>query len=112
MMHLPPTDHAAAELHAAAHLADARAGGDPFNPWTALAAQLRLVAAGLDPAPPAPVPHRDSAGAHVTAALDQLDTADAGTGVVDPAFWRRHVEHLQAETDRLETTASQPQGQQ
>lgn len=104
-----PLDDAAAELHAAAVLADTRAGGDRFNPWTALAAQLRLVAAGLHPALTTQRPRRDTPAAHVAAALDRLDTADPAT-TSDLEFWRRHVEQLREHAARLEASTGLPQG--
>lgn len=105
-----PLDAAAAALHAAAVLADALAAGDPFNPWTALAAQLRLVAAGLHPAPTTQPPRCDTPAAYVTAALDQLTTADPGAaGDTDLAFWRRHVQQLHEHAVRLEAHTGQPQ---
>ncbi len=104
-----PLDAAAAELHAAAVLADTRAAGDPFNPWISLAAQLRLVAAGLHPAPITQPPRRDTPAAYVTAALDQLTTADHDAAT-DLTFWRRHVERLHEHAARLEAPTGHPQG--
>lgn len=109
-MSLIPLDEAAAELHAAAVIADGHSVGDPFSPWTALAAQLRLVAAGLDPTPVTRPQHRDLATRHVTAALDLLDSVLRSAGFMDLAFWHRHVEHLHTETARLEATLSHRQG--
>lgn len=97
-----PLDAAAAELHAAAALADHRADGDPFSPWTALGGQLRLVAAGLDPAPATHARLRKTLGGHTAAALERLDELDVSSKPADLAFWRRHVEHLHGQATRLE----------
>ena len=109
MNHIP-LDLAAAELHAAAALADHHAGGDLFSPWTALSGQLRLVAAGLDPAPVANAQPRPTAGSHIGAALDRLDDLDAESRPTDLDFWRRHVKHLHAQATRFEGRTEMPRG--
>lgn len=105
-----PLDEAAAELHAAAALADARACGDPFSRWTALGGQLRLVAAGLDPAPVTHAEPLATPAAHAAAALDRLDELEAASAPGDLGFWRRHVEHLCEQATRLESDARAPRG--
>ena len=106
-----PLDAAAAELYAAAGLADARAGGDPFSPWFALAGQLRLVAAGLEPAPATTAPSRLSPAAHTAAALERVAELDSGSRPEDLGSWRRHVEHLHNRATQLDTPVTTPQGQ-
>lgn len=101
-MNQVPLDAAAAELHAAAALADHRAGGDPFSPWTALGGQLRLVAAGLDPAPVMHTRPRKTLGGHTAAALERLDDLNADSRPTDLDFWRQHLEHLHEHATRLE----------
>ncbi|WP_347351223.1 hypothetical protein [Intrasporangium sp.] len=105
-----PADQAAAELHAAAVLADTRAHRDPFSPWTALAAQLRLVAAGLHPAPATLAPRRDTIAGHVAAALERLDTPGPEPAEEDAGLWRGHLTHLREQAVRLDAAAGQPRG--
>ena len=106
-----PLDAAAAELHSAADLADARAEGDPFSPWFALARQLRLVAAGIEPAPETTAPSRLSPAAHTAAALERVNELDSGSEPEDLAFWRRHMEHLHKRATQLGAPGTMPQGQ-
>lgn len=107
-MNLIPLDAASAELHAGAALADQRADGDPFSPWTALGGQLRLVAAGLDPAPLTHARLRKTLGEHTAAALDRLDELNASCRPADLDFWRRHLEHLHEQASRLDARAGDP----
>ncbi len=93
-MNQPHLDAAAAELRGAADLADARADRDPFSPWAALAGQLRLVAAGLDPAPATVATTRLTPASHTAAALVQLDRLHEPSEPEDVDFWRRQVEDL------------------
>ena len=71
---------AATELHRAAAHADLAGDGDPFSPWTALAGQIRLVAAGIAIVPEPP--HSRKAARHRPSVVDWLDVeclADPGT---------------------------------
>jgi hypothetical protein len=102
---------AAAELRSAASLADARAAGDLFSPWFALAGQLRLVAAGLDPTSETSAPSRLTLAAHTAAALDHLDKFGPRSAQEDLESWRRHAQRLHIRATQLSQPTDAPEGQ-
>ena len=65
---------AAAELVQAAILADQYSAGEPYSPWTALAGQIRLIAAQLTAAPAHPPNRQRRVGEHVAVARSALST--------------------------------------
>ncbi|AXG14522.1 hypothetical protein [Intrasporangium calvum] len=109
-MNQPPLDAASAELRCAADLADLRAGSDPFSAWTALAGQLRLIAAGLAPSAATDVPTRLTAVAHTAAALEHLDHVDPTADQDDLTFWRQQVEDLHERATRLASSSTDERG--
>lgn len=73
---------AAAELQAAADLADQHADGNPLDPWSAMAGTIRLVASGLDPFGGRRIVAQASLRGHLAsaiAALDRLPARDASS---------------------------------
>ncbi len=90
-------------LHAAAAHADHLGQADVFSSWRAMADQIRLVAAGLDPLAPHPVTsHWPTVSAALTAALEALDRVTALDGPTDLALWEWHVREVRDLADRLE----------
>lgn len=94
-----------AAIHAD-HLADQHGQDDVFSGWAALADQIRLVAAGLDPAA---VPHRTAPWPTVndclTAALDALERVtgpDGPDGLTDLGLWEWHLREVRDLTTQLE----------
>jgi hypothetical protein len=103
-------EHAAAQLHCAATLAEQRGLGNPLDPWWAIAGTIRLVAAGLDPmATSAPLPLID-VHQHLTAALVSLDDVSADDAPSDFMFWRAHVVDLEANALALESRTAKANG--
>ena len=104
-------ERAAAELHRAADLAERRAGGNPLDPWNAMAGTIRLVAAGLDPMPASTPTEPTDLRRHLATALTALDTLPPSDAPRDFAFWRAHVFDLAVNVDELEkVTATRPDG--
>ena len=91
-------DLAAEHLVAAAHHAEANAGGDVTSPWRSLAGQIRLVAGGISPVcddkPVAPRPF----GVHdrLDAALAALDSIPPGLAPPDLVVWAWRVAALRS----------------
>ena len=97
-------DKAAGHLSAAAQHADSLADPDadgPSPPWSALAGQLRLVAAGLSPtAPPAEItPRQSGLQDHLDAALASLDRIAPLDGPPDLQLWAWRVVDLRSVLD-------------
>ncbi|GAA2748317.1 hypothetical protein GCM10009868_40850 [Terrabacter aerolatus] len=98
-------DRASAELHCAADQAEARAQGNPLDPWSAMAGTVRLLAAALNPMPVmAPVAARELQG-HFTTALGALDELALTDAPRDLPFWRAHIVDLKANAQMLELGA-------
>lgn len=94
-------DRASAELHCAADQAEARAHGNPLDPWSAMAGTVRLLAAALNAMPVmAPVAARDLQG-HFTTALTSLDELALSDAPPDLPFWRAHIVDLRANAHML-----------
>lgn len=89
-------------LHTAARRADDLAAGDVFSSWAALADQIRLVAAGLDPlsVPGQPRPWL-SVGESLTAAVEALDRVAPTNGDDDLRLWEWHARQVRDLTERL-----------
>ena len=90
-------DLAATELAQAAILADERAAGDLYSPWTALAAQIRLIAAQLTAAPARPPIRQRRVGEHVAVARSALGTValqSTPAGPIDIDDWRDDLDDL------------------
>ena len=104
-------ERAAAELHCAADQAEARAEGNPLDPWAATAGTIRLVAAGLNPLSTGQPVHASGLHEHLIAALTALDELSATDAPDDLPFWRAHVHDLSANVDTLESvTERHPTG--
>lgn len=103
-MTLPET--AAAELQAAADLADQHADGNPLDPWSALAGIIRLVASGLDPFGDSETVEEADLQAHLTTALGALDRLSTQEAPSDIEFWRAHVHDLIRDARTLQARAS------
>ncbi|KJK11763.1 hypothetical protein UB45_10940 [Terrabacter sp. 28] len=101
-------ERAAAELHCAADQAEARAEGNPLDPWAATAGTIRLVAAGLHPMPASLPIQATTLHEHLTAALAALDELPASEAPDDLPFWRAHVHDLSANVDTLESVTERP----
>ena len=101
-------ERAAAELHCAADQAEARAEGNPLDPWAATAGTIRLVAAGLDPMSTSQPVEATTLHEHLAAALTALDALPAAEAPEDLPFWRAHVHDLSANVDTLEGVTKRP----
>src|SRR4051812_9376624 len=95
-------DRASAELHCAADQAEARAEGNPLDPWSAMAGTARLLAAAINPMPVTLPVQAAGLHEHFTAALDALDQMSAADAPLDLPFWRAHVVDLCANAHTLE----------
>jgi len=95
-------DHASAELHCAADQAEARAQGNPLNPWSAMAGTVRLLAAALNPMPVKVPVAASGIQDHFTAAIVALDQLAAEDAPQDLSFWRAHIVDLSANAGLLE----------
>lgn len=95
---------AAQSLQTAAVHADRLGQADLFSGWAAMADQIRLIAAGLDPVA---VPHETSPWPSVsdglTAALDALDRVTILDGPADLGLWEWHVREVRDLAVQLET---------
>lgn len=98
-------DQASAELHCAADQAEARAQGNPLNPWSAMAGTVRLVAAALNPMPVIAPVAASGIQDHFTAAMVALDRLAAEDAPQDLSFWRAHIADLRANAQMLELGA-------
>ena len=89
---------AAEHLAAAAHHAEANAGGDLTSPWHSLAGQIRLIAGGVSPAcDDDPVTQRPfGVQDHLAAALKVLDSIPPGLGPPDIVVWAWRVGDLRS----------------
>lgn len=97
-------DRASAELHCAADAAEARAQGNPMDPWSAMAGTVRLLAAAINPMPVTWPVQVAGLHEHFTAALDALDELSAVDAPLDLTFWRAHIADLSINAHTLETT--------
>lgn len=90
-------------LHAAAAEAEHLGQADVFSTWAAVADQIRLLAAGLDPVavPGEPRPW-SSVNDCLTAALEALDRVTSLDGPADLGLWEWHVREVRDLADRLE----------
>jgi hypothetical protein len=95
-------DRASAELHCAADQAEARAQGNPLDPWSAMAATVRLLAAAINPLPVAMPVQVSGLHEHFTAALQALDQLSAADAPLDLPFWRAHVADLSTNAQTLD----------
>ena len=99
-------DKAAGHLSAAAQHADSLTDPDadgPSPPWSALADQLRLVAAGLSPtAPPTEItPRPFGIPDHLEAALASLDKIAPLDGPSDLQLWAWRIVDLRSVLDTM-----------
>src|SRR5690242_8929026 len=95
-------EHAAAQLRCAAALAEQRALGNPFDPWSAMAGTIRLIAAGLDPMLTSISIEVAELHEHLASALAALDDVPGDDAPTDFPFWRAHVVDLAANAHALE----------
>lgn len=98
-------NHASAELHCAADQAEARAHGNPLNPWSAMAGTVRLLAAALNPMPVTALVEASGLHEHFVAALAALDELASADAPQDLPFWRAHIVDLKANAQMLELGA-------
>ncbi len=90
-------------LHAAAAHADRLGQADVFSSWAAMANQIRLVAAGLDPvAVRGEARPWSSVNECLTAALEALDRVTYLDGGADLGLWEWHVREVRDLADRLD----------
>jgi len=90
-------------LHAAAAQAEHLGQADVFSSWAAMADQIRLLAAGLDPvAVPGETRPWSTVTDCLTAALEALDRVTTFDGAADLGLWEWHVREVRDLADRLE----------
>ncbi|WP_330474639.1 hypothetical protein [Terrabacter sp. C0L_2] len=95
-------DRASAELHCAADQAEARAHGNPLDPWSAMAGTVRLLATALNPMPATSPVEAGELHEHLTAALAALDHIASTDAPQDLQFWHAHIADLRANARMLE----------
>jgi len=95
-------DEAVQSLHAAADRADVLGSADVLSAWGAMAGQIRLVAAGLDPLS-VPTVRRPwtSVDDCLTAALEAMDRIGPHDGADDLALWEWHIQEIRGLVERL-----------
>lgn len=95
-------ERASAELHCAADEAEARAQGNPLNPWSAMAGTVHLLAAALSPMPVTAPAASGALQEHFTAAIVALDQLAPEDAPQDLPFWRAHIADLRTNAHMLE----------
>jgi len=95
-------DRVSAELHCAADQAEARANGNPLDPWSAMAGTVRLLAAALNPMPVTTTVAPSGLHEHFVTALAALDDLASADAPPDLPFWRAHIADLRANAQMLE----------